>query len=466
MKVTERMKASHYESEFPISKISESEKFQSRDGYDEEYIDSLSKKIGESVVGQIDAIVLWHRNDEYIKLAGFCRTRAIKKLGHSTIKANVYEDLTEQEAWEISVVTNEDRCNLAIDEKVNNIVHLLENGITSDWIMEKYNLNRTGYYNLLSLKDMDITVRYCLHKELIQTNHAIELMRIEDVSKRLNYLKTILSFRLSVRDTKNLIKGLLSPEWKMRHQLCPKKLSEKADDCNCRACPTPNGIPYFMDCIKCSYFGGLSEPIKEEHSEDKQFVTKNRLLIGLVREYSIHSKFKLLCNFPIPKELDSIIKFGYMLKEVTKQEDINPDGTPIPDKEPMSEERIKDIEEHVFLNDGRDTLFSYWNSFKGKEREIVKDYYIELERYSGIKRELFTLQFKALYPKIYFKFSHFNVALEDKKDRERAEYKGELSKLKKIPEVQEYIATKNWIKENTASVDAVKSKAKGNKTKP
>ena len=67
------MKSSHYELEFPISKISDSEEFQGRTEYDDEWIDTLSEQIAKG--GQEEPIILWHRNNEYIKLAGFCRTR-------------------------------------------------------------------------------------------------------------------------------------------------------------------------------------------------------------------------------------------------------------------------------------------------------------------------------------------------------------------------------------------------------
>ena len=41
------MKSSHYELEFPISKISDSEEFQGRTEYDDEWIDTLSEQIAK-----------------------------------------------------------------------------------------------------------------------------------------------------------------------------------------------------------------------------------------------------------------------------------------------------------------------------------------------------------------------------------------------------------------------------------
>ena len=450
------VKTSHYVSDFPISKISESEEFQARTEYDEDSITNLSKKIEAGT--QLDPIHLWHRGEDYLKLAGFCRTRAIKKLGHSTIKVFVYEELTEREAWEVSIETNEDRVDLAPDEKVSNIVTLREKGIEAEWIMDKYNLNRTGFYNLLSLKDMDSVSKYCLHRGLIQVNHAVELMRVKEESQRWNYLKTIMSFRLSVRDTELLIKGLLQWEWKRRRQLCPKKIAEKAEEFGCDIAIGLDGVPKVLTCLTCSYYGGLSEPVKEEQVEQKKVLSKDGISIGLIKEYANLSKFKVQCSYSLPKELEPIVKFGYTFKEVTKQVDVREDGTVIEDKEQMSAEKIKWIEEHPFTEDSKDTMNSYWNSFKGEEREIVKAYYIEIERYSGLKREYFKLDFKAKYPKIYAKFSHYNVAVNDFKDRQHSRYHSDLTKLKKRPEVQAYLEAERWIKENTASAKVEKNK--------
>lgn len=418
----------HYEAEFPISMISDSEEFQGRLEYNEDHIDNLSKKIG-SLGQQLDPIILWHRNNEYIILAGFCRTRAIKKLGWSTIKANIYEDLTEQEALEISIVSNEDRYNLEPDEKAKSIIKLRDKGFSNEWIMEKYNLSKTVLYDLFSLENIDSATQYCLHREHISLRHAVELMRIKDLSARAELLKMIVLLGLSVRETKDyILRGKTNPSWN-RMRLCPERFSKKTENCS---------KPIL--CNKCKYFNGFTIPTTEETTEDVNYYGK---LVGyapysyaLVRRYYKTTKIKVLCTFPIPKEVESLFNFDFIQSELINEIDINPDGTSVKDKEPMSQEEIDRLEK---LTSACGWMYQKEEFGEWFINPILKDFFVNACRYSGMKLEKYKLKFKQEHPKEYAMLSHYDVAHADRNRMEMKGYKRDLRKLKKIPEVQEYI---------------------------
>ena len=101
------MKKSEYVENFPIAKIDvDDDEFQGRFDYEPNHIGKLAKDIKE--IGQTDAIKLWkHEDGSYQILDGFCRSKAIgENLNENTIKAQVYEGLTKEEAARIAISGN------------------------------------------------------------------------------------------------------------------------------------------------------------------------------------------------------------------------------------------------------------------------------------------------------------------------------------------------------------------------
>ena len=131
----------------------------------------------------------------------------------------------------------------------------------------------------------------------------------------------------------------------------------------------------------------------------------------------------------------------------------------------MSPESIKFVEEHP-IDDCRWRKWMYLKGEKWLINSVLKDYFVNLSRYSGIKEDRYKLKFKKEHPKEYSKLSFYDVAISDMNERERAEYRGDLEELKKNDVVKDYISTKKWLDENKASATFVKGKCDKGKLQP
>lgn len=87
------------DTEIPIDKIKT--KAQPRTYFDPGYIAELAKSIEQN--GLIEPVII---NEKHELIAGECRLRACKTLGHETIKAHTIQGLTAQDAFILSMVEN------------------------------------------------------------------------------------------------------------------------------------------------------------------------------------------------------------------------------------------------------------------------------------------------------------------------------------------------------------------------
>ncbi len=205
---------------------------------------------------------------------GFQRVIALKRLGRDTARANIYEDATWLELQEQSISNNERHLDLGDLEKALYVKALQEKGVTVPRLCELFGVNKSAIYNYLTVADLDDAPRECLHQRLITLNHAVELARCGDVSKRLETLFRVLSWKLSVRDLKQWMAGdgsltlwLPLGGW---IGLCPKLMTmvkiaraESAEEMAKRGLG-PGAIQQQLahqhdSCEGCEYFGGLYE---------------------------------------------------------------------------------------------------------------------------------------------------------------------------------------------------------------
>ncbi len=113
---------------------------------------------------------------------------ALKRLGRDTARANIYEDATWLELQEQSISNNERHLDLGDLEKALYVKALQEKGVTVPRLCELFGVNKSAIYNYLTVANLDDSTRECLHRRLITLNHAVELGRCADVSKRLGIL--------------------------------------------------------------------------------------------------------------------------------------------------------------------------------------------------------------------------------------------------------------------------------------
>ena len=255
-----------YHSAFPLSQIDDSnEEFQARLDYDEEEILGLAEDIKHN--GLRNPVGLKKKGDVYQVVYGFQRLRAVKKLGFETVKANIYGDLTDEDAREQAISDNVRHGDLTDCEKAVECFKLKKKGYEVEQLCWLFKVKKSIVYNYLSIANLDVTTKFCLHKEHITLNHAVELARIEEVSKRLENLRTVIGQKWSVRDLKTWILEGRSPTYMASLNgwidLCPKSMKTEALD-NCRKCEYHISVEIGEEIPKCWVY------------EDKELVKARR----------------------------------------------------------------------------------------------------------------------------------------------------------------------------------------------
>lgn len=232
-----------YQEDFPLSLINENDReFQPRLDYDEVALAALSRDIAKN--GQHNPVGLYQKGDYFQVVYGFQRVIALKRLGCDTARANIYEDATWEELHEQSISNNERHLDLGDLEKALYVKALQEKGFSVPRLCELFGVNKSAIYNYLTVADLDDTTRQCLHRRLITLNHAVELARYDDFSKRLEILRGVISHQASVRQLRSLkAEGRWGPftvgvnGWV---EICPKVMH----------------LVVIEECRQCSYFKG------------------------------------------------------------------------------------------------------------------------------------------------------------------------------------------------------------------
>lgn len=265
-----------YQENVPLSLINEDDReFQPRLDYDEAILEALSKDIAQN--GQHNPVGVRKKDSYYQVIYGFQRIIAMRRLGWDTARANIYEDTTWEELHEQSISNNERHLDLGDLEKALYVKALQGKGFSIPRLCELFGVNKSAIYNLLTVVDLDDSTRECLHRRLITLNHAVELARYTDVSKRLETLIKVLSHKFSVRDLKRWMGGSGPTVWVPLLgwiELCPKFLSmvpigkdESAEEMAKRGLH-PRVIEQNLksqqahkmeSCEECEYFQGLND---------------------------------------------------------------------------------------------------------------------------------------------------------------------------------------------------------------
>jgi ParB/RepB/Spo0J family partition protein len=244
-----------YHDSFPVAQIDDSNgEFQARVDYDEEEISRLAEDIERN--GLRNAIGLRKNSDLYQIIWGFQRVKAVKKLGLETIKANVYEDLTDDEAREQAISDNVRHGDLTDHEKAKECLKLKEKGYSVDHLCTLFGVKKSIVYNYLSVANLDTTTKYCLHEDLITLNHAVELARIQDVSKRLETLQHVVAWKWSVKDLRMWLTNHSSPIMSVWLAgwipLCPKNMKATGLE-ECRKCEHHRGGSDSRNAVGCGF---------------------------------------------------------------------------------------------------------------------------------------------------------------------------------------------------------------------
>lgn len=197
--------------------------FQPRTNFSEESLRELASSIKE--LGIIQPITV--RKLEFNKfqlVSGERRFRASKLIGLPTIPAYI-RIANDQETLEMALVENIQRQDLDPIEIALSYQRLIEEiQLTQEQMSERVGKKRSTIANYLRLLKLDPIIQTGIRDGFITMGHGRALINIDNQNDQIEIYEKILSDKLSVRETENLVRNYQQGNGKV----LPKSPSEKA----------------------------------------------------------------------------------------------------------------------------------------------------------------------------------------------------------------------------------------------
>ncbi len=185
-------------------------RFQPRLSFDEDALNELAKSIRQH--GIIQPLVLRKVGNKYEIIAGERRYKASYIAGLTKVPAVVI-DLNDNESAEVAIVENIQRKNLSPIEEAKSYKKLLDRGyLTQDELASRMGKTQGSISNKLRLLNLSQDVQDALLNNQISERHARSLLKVENEDEQLEILNKIITQRLNVRDTDNLINSYVNGE--------------------------------------------------------------------------------------------------------------------------------------------------------------------------------------------------------------------------------------------------------------
>lgn len=256
--------------EIDLDKI-EMNPFQPRTHFNEEAIQELASSIKE--LGVIQPITVRKlEGNQFQLVSGERRFRASKLIGLQTIPAYV-RIANDQEMLEMALVENIQRKDLDPIEVALSYQRMIDEiNLTQEEMSQRVGKKRSTITNYLRLLKLDPIIQTGMRDGFLSMGHGRALINVEETGDQLDIYERIITDKLSVRQTEQLVKSLKNPETD-----APKIRPQK---------PTPN---YVTEGIKAfsEYFG---------HKIDVKYSGKNKgkILIPFHSEEDFNRIKKLL----------------------------------------------------------------------------------------------------------------------------------------------------------------------------
>ena len=234
---------------------------QTRSHVDEEALNELAASI--RISGVVQPVVLRPAADGRFQLiAGERRWLASKRAGKTTIPA-VVRHVSDAQAMEITIVENLQREDLNPIEQAHAYERLSrEFGMTQEQMAQRTGKDRTSVSNFLRLLKLPQEAVTAIEAGQLSFGHGKVLLMLDgkvDASGFAKVIERILKSSLSVRQSEELVHGLLAPEE-------PKKPKPaKAKDANVRA--AEEAIQRTLGCkVEIRDRGGKGKMTLEYHT--------------------------------------------------------------------------------------------------------------------------------------------------------------------------------------------------------
>ena len=179
--------------------------FQPRSNFNIEKINELASSIDK--YGIIQPITVKKtKNGSYELISGERRLRASKILGLKKIPAYIKSN-KKGESLEMALVENIQREDLDPIEVAISYKKLTDNiGLTQSEISERVGKKRSTITNYIRLLKLDSIIQTGIRDNFITMGHGRALVNIEDHKFQIEIYKKIVSNKLSVRETEDLIR--------------------------------------------------------------------------------------------------------------------------------------------------------------------------------------------------------------------------------------------------------------------
>jgi ParB family transcriptional regulator, chromosome partitioning protein len=182
--------------------------YQPRKYFDDEAIEELAQSI--KVYGIIQPLSVRKMGETNFELvAGERRLRAAKKLGLSEVPAIVI-DITDKDSAAIALLENLQREDLNFIEEAEayfNLIH--DHSYTQEQLAESIGKKQSTIANKLRLLKLSAKIRFMLIENRLTERHARALLKLPDEELQLKILETVISKKLNVKSTEDLIEKTL-----------------------------------------------------------------------------------------------------------------------------------------------------------------------------------------------------------------------------------------------------------------
>ena len=193
---------------------------QPRKFFGEEELRSLAESIQRN--GLIQPIVVRRTLKGYELVAGERRLRACKMAGLWVIPA-VLSEYSENESAVMALIENLQRSNLNLFEEAEGIRRLMQKAnLTQEQCAQRLGKSQSSVANKLRLLNLSTNLRQQIISAGLTERHARALLRLPEKSRQ-KTLDSILSQKLNVQQTEQMVDKLLNPNKKQKSS-APRRL--------------------------------------------------------------------------------------------------------------------------------------------------------------------------------------------------------------------------------------------------
>ena len=185
-------------------------KYQPRKDMSPEALEDLAASIRSQGVIQPIVVRPLKQDNRYEIIAGERRWRAAQ-LAQLAIVPCLVKDVPDEAAVAIALIENIQREDLNAMEEAQALDRLMvEFELTHQQVAEAVGKSRTTVTNILRLNNLDPDVKLLLEHGDIEMGHARALLGLEG-QQQVAAARTVVGKGMTVRDTENLVRKLLSP---------------------------------------------------------------------------------------------------------------------------------------------------------------------------------------------------------------------------------------------------------------